>query len=254
MKYLLLGLALMAAPAHAAGRVDSRIGQLEYNPDRVVNLAGHLGVQTMIELSGDEAIENIALGDSAAWQVTPNKRANLVFVKPLLPRARTNMTVITDRRRYLFELYQGSEHTPVLYSLRFTYPVEALPAPMLAPMPAPAPPAPKLVPPARLLNRDWHTSGDARLIPAAVYDDGISTFIAWSPQVEIPAILAQGADGSEGPVNFTVKGDTLVVDGVAPRYILHLGKASAVITNGSPRRPGPVAAVGPELAQQEAAQ
>jgi type IV secretion system protein VirB9 len=250
MRYALFSLALIAAPAHSANQAeisaDRRIAQREYSPDRVVTIAGHRGVQTMIELSGDEVIENIALGDSAAWQVTPNKRANLVFVKPLLEHARTNMTVITDRRRYLFELYQGSDRAPVLYSLRFTYPAEALPELL----PVAAPPAPKPVPPPPVLNRDWHASGDPRLIPATIHDDGSSTFIAWSPQVEIPAILTQGPDGSEGAVNFTVKGDTLIVDGVAQRYILHIGKASAVLVNGSPRRPE----IRPELDRQEGAQ
>jgi type IV secretion system protein VirB9 len=250
MRYVLLGLALIAAPAQAANHSDSRIAQREYDPDRVVTLAGHRGVQTMIELAGDEIIENIALGDSAAWQVTPNKRANLVFVKPLIARARTNMTVVTDRRRYLFELYQGNDRAPPLYSLRFTYPAEALPELLQVA----APPAPKPVPPPPVLNRDWHASGNPRLIPAAIHDDGVSTFIAWPPQVEIPAILTQGPDGSEGAVNFTVKGDTLVVDGVAQRYILHLGKASAVLTNGSPRRPDVGPDVGPALARQEGAQ
>jgi type IV secretion system protein VirB9 len=241
MKQALLGLALIASSAHAADRTDahtdSRIAQRAYNPDQVVAVAGHRGVQTMIELAADETIENIALGDSAAWQVTPNKRANLVFVKPLLTRARTNMTVITDRRRYLFELYQGSDRAPVLYSLRFTYPQEPLPE---LPTAAAPPPSPPVQAPAPVLNHNWHASGDPQLMPASIHDDGQSTFIAWPSEVAIPAILTLGPDGSEGAVNFTVKGDTLVVDGVAPRYILHLGKASAVLTKDAPNRMQPV--------------
>jgi hypothetical protein len=38
------------------------------------------------------------------WQITPNRRASLLFVKPLPGAHRTNMTVVTDKRTYLFDL------------------------------------------------------------------------------------------------------------------------------------------------------
>ncbi len=41
----------------------------------------------MIEFGHGERIENVAVGDSSAWQVTPNKRANLLFLKPLFGKA-----------------------------------------------------------------------------------------------------------------------------------------------------------------------
>ncbi len=53
--------------------------------------------------------------------MTPNKRASLLFVKPMQPTARTNMTVVTDQRTYLFDLVASPGATPV-YVLRFTYP------------------------------------------------------------------------------------------------------------------------------------
>ena len=82
---------------------------------------GRLGYQSMIEFGQGEQIENVAVGDSAAWQVTPNKRANLLFLKPLMGKARTNMTVVTDQRTYLFDLSVASSGNTPLYNLRFTY-------------------------------------------------------------------------------------------------------------------------------------
>ncbi len=243
MKKLLL-LALLSTPAYA----DRRIQLLYFSPDRIVSITGHRGVQTMIEFGADERIENIALGDSAAWQVTPNKRANLVFLKPLMARAHTNMTVVTDKRRYLFDLSNGGQHGRSLYSVRFLYPEDfklaesvAKPAESVAPKP-----------PAPALNTNWQVKGDAKLLPARIYDDGASTFIAWSDTSELPAILTLGTDGGEGAVNFTVKGEYLVVDGVAPRYVLRIGKASAILTNLSPRAPKPIAA--PAMSTMEPAQ
>jgi type IV secretion system protein VirB9 len=231
MKQLIaLVLLLIAAPSFAAGR----IGLIYYSPDRVVTIAGHKSIQTMIEFAPDEHIENVALGDSAAWQITPNKRANLIFLKPLMAKARTNMTVVTDKRRYLFDLTVGGAGSRALYAIRFIYPEDFKTA-ALPPKPVEPPPPPPII------NTRWEVKGDKRISPASIYDDGISTFIAWTDTSELPAILTIGTDGKEGPVNFTVKGEYLAVDGVALRYVLRIGKASATLTNLAPRAPKPVA-------------
>lgn len=243
MKRILACLLLLASPAVADRRIELRY----YDPDRVFTIEGHKAVQTMIEFGMDEHIENIALGDANAWQVTPNKRANLIFIKPLLARARTNMTVVTDKRRYLFDLSNGGAHGRTLYSMRFVYPEEPKPAPLAVTEPeakAPPPPAPEI-------NTNWQAKGDKKLIPARIYDDGASTYIAWGDTTELPAILTLGTDGSEGAVNFTVKGDYLVVDGVAARYVLRIGKASAIVTNLAPRAAKPIAP--PDATKPEAA-
>ena len=40
----------------------------------------------------------------SSWQVTPNKKADLLFLKPIDRLPSTNMTVVTNLRRYNFEL------------------------------------------------------------------------------------------------------------------------------------------------------
>ncbi len=222
---------IYAGPALA----DRRIETIFYTPDRVIGLAGHKAIQTMIEFGADEHIENIALGDSAGWQVTPNKRANLIFVKPLMAHARTNMTVVTDRRRYLFDLFNARARSRPIYALRFIYPEPVKLAVVVEPAVV------KPLPPPLPINTNWQAKGDKRLIPARMYDDTVNTYIAWSDTTDLPAVLVLGTDGIEGPVNYTAKGDYLVVEGVAPRYVLRIGKASAVMTNLSPAPPRPVA-------------
>ena len=114
-----LAIALLATPAYAAA--DPRLQSVHYEADKVVKVHGRLGYQSMIEFAPGESIENVAVGDSTAWQVTPNKRANLLFLKPLMAKAKTNMTVITDQRTYLFDLSAAAAGATPLYNLRFTY-------------------------------------------------------------------------------------------------------------------------------------
>ncbi len=127
----ILALVLMLSLPAGAALADQRIEQLDYSPDRVYTVTGQRSIQTMIEFAADETIENIALGDAAAWQVTPNKRANLIFVKPLLSNTRTNMTVVTDKRRYLFELVNAGPNRRQPFAIRFVYPEDRLAAALL---------------------------------------------------------------------------------------------------------------------------
>ena len=118
MKSLALIPALLLAAEPAVAK-DARLETRAFSPDQVVLVEGRAGVQATIAFADDEHIENVAVGDSASWQITPNKRANLLFVKPLAPRARTNLTVVTDRHSYFFDLVSAPTSRGV-YELRFT--------------------------------------------------------------------------------------------------------------------------------------
>ena len=93
MTRALLAAALLAATALGSPPCprcaeDPRLVERLYDADEVVRIEGRANVQATIRFAEDEHIENVAIGDSQAWQVTPNKRANLLFVKPLSRRAR----------------------------------------------------------------------------------------------------------------------------------------------------------------------
>ena len=127
---LALSFALLAAPAGAVvphpGSGDPRLHVVAYDPSEVVELHGVLGYQLSVEFDPEERIENVAIGDSLGWQVTPNRKANLLFLKPMANRPDTNMTVVTDRHTYLFDLVASNSAKP-LYVLKFTYPDEPKP-------------------------------------------------------------------------------------------------------------------------------
>lgn len=236
---------MLLAAAVPAQAQDPRLVTRRYDASQVVRIDGRAGVQASIAFAEDELVENVAIGDSNAWQVTPNKRANMLFVKPLAAAARTNMTVVTDRRTYFFDLVASARANP-LYVLRFTYPEEprkaqATPAgapPLTAEEAALAAsdPAARPVDPASL-NRDWTRKGATSILPASIYDDGQATFLSWAPGRPIPAILARNEKGEEGPVNFAVRDDVIVVDGVPAVIVLRSGKDMATLERQAARAP-----------------
>ena len=87
------------------------------------------------------------------------------------------------------------------------------------------------------LNFAWASQGKRELLPERIFDDGDATFLAWPLDTALPAILIRDADGTEGPVNFAVRGDVIVVDGVPREIILRSGEDSATLTNEGPARP-----------------
>jgi len=221
MKRFALILAILSCTGLASAQDlprDPRLPIVPYVEGQIIELEGHLGYQMMIEFDPQERIENVSIGDSLAWQVTPNRAATLLFLKPVVAHAATNMTVVTTRRRYAFALRALDAVSPddprVIYGLRFSYPTEAN-----AGEPSPT-----------SLNFDYAMSGDAALMPVEIFDDGHSTYLRMREGAETPAIFALRDDDSEELVNSQQRGSMTVVDQTADRFVLRYGSQTAFVT------------------------
>lgn len=235
---VLLILAFSAGVARAEqrpspGLQDPRIRSVYYNPDEVVAIHGYFGYQMMIEFDPEERIENVSIGDGLAWQITPNHRADLLFLKPIEGETPTNMTVVTDQRRYAFELTarRPGRGRPgdIAYVVRFIYP---------PPPPLPRPPPPQLPPPPpERKNVAYSYTGSRVPLPSLVFDDGRATYFQWPATAAIPALFLVGADGAESIVNFSIRNGYLVVEQLAPRFALRSGKEVTLVINDAWRDP-----------------
>lgn len=250
---ILAAMAAQAAPAPKPRAVanlpmamsvdtDSRIVTLDYNEAAVVRLEGCVGFQTMVTFGKGEHVENVGLGDSSQWQVMPNKRADLLFVKPLTPKAYSNMTVVSDKRTYNFELraapVEACDHGRAIYELRFAYPPD--PAEVAAAAAAAAAAAKNktavptdlnALPLPEKRNTAYTYNGDMLLVPMRVFDDGSSTYMRWAEGTETPAVYALNQDGTESIINYANRGDYLVIEQVAKAFVLRRGKTSVTLYN-----------------------
>lgn len=104
--------------------VDSRIRVIVYSPDDVFKFIGYYGYQASIELAKGEEVVSISMGDTTSWQIVPS--GNRIFIKPMEQDATTNMTLITNKRTYFFELYaeeaQDIRDPDMVFNVRFLYP------------------------------------------------------------------------------------------------------------------------------------
>ena len=229
-KVSIAAFALLCCTA-AVAAPDKRIRTLAYAPDQIVQVLGRSGIQSTIEFAPDERIENVAVGDSSAWQITPNHRASLLFVKPLVARSRTNMTVVTDHRTYMFDLVAGDKWTTPLYALKFSYPRDKeAEAPKVEQQVAVAPPPqPTAEMMAAKLHFDWNTKGNGKLLPSRVFDDGSAVYLAWEKDTPLPAILTLSEDRKEGPVNYRMDGEYIVISPVPANLVLRYGSKYAML-------------------------
>jgi type IV secretion system protein VirB9 len=122
--FLLTIFAGFGAKPYEPVAIDSRIKTFIYSENEIYNLKFRIGYQSIIEFSLDEAIETISLGDPYPWKLTPLDRR--LFMKPIEPGVRTNMTVITNKRIYLFEIESdissNIDSIDVIHVARFFYP------------------------------------------------------------------------------------------------------------------------------------
>ena len=214
---LLLPAGAMAQVRPTPGPGDPRIQTVVYDANQVVQLQVASGYQLAVEFAPDERIENVAVGDSGAWQVTPNKRGDHLFIKALQQGAATNLTVVTDARSYVFELQPMFGPLPdMAYTVRFTYPTPATAA-VVAAVPTPTPGRYKL-------------GGTRALRPSQIDDDGVHTYIVFPADKPLPAIFAIDAKGQEMLVDGAMRDGTYVIDDVKPRLLFRLDKDVATAT------------------------
>jgi len=227
-RLLLVALALGAAVPAAAqirptpGAGDPRLQTVDYDANQVVQIQAAPGYQVTLQFGADETIENVAVGDSSAWQVSASRTGANLYLKPLLGVA-TNMTVVTSVRTYSFDLVPLSGPTAdMAYTVRFNYPQAA---------------GPRQSAEAELIVEGrYRLSGERTLRPSRISDDGEHTYIEFPRDAAIPAIYAVDERGRESLVNGMMRDDLFVIDAVVPRLVFRIDQHTAQATRLQPQQ------------------
>lgn len=199
---------------------DFRLQTVGYDPAQVVQLRGAPGYQMTVELSPDEQVQNVSLGDSNAWQVSVNRRGDRLFIKPGQTPMATNMTVVTSVRVYNFELVPLSDASAGMpYTVRFTYPVRAV---------AQGRPGEFVdVSAARGRLSRYRMRGASVLLPSSISNDGYRTYVVWPKEKDLPATYEISPSGEEMLTNGMMRNDVLVIDRVVTRLLFRRDRLAA---------------------------
>jgi type IV secretion system protein VirB9 len=222
---LLLGSPALASDLSTPVASDSRIKTFVYSENDVFDVVTHFGYESNIEFGTQEEIETISVGDRMSFQIVPNGRR--LFIRPLVTNARTNMTVVTSKHAYQFDLTAlptptGNEE--LAYVVRFYYPDDkrsGLPA--LGAYGAPAVAAEPAMSQAPLAtaggyNYNYTFNGSDAVSPLKLFDDGKSTYFKLRPSSSTPVIASVSADGRETSLSPRRSGEYWVVDTLAAKF------------------------------------
>ncbi len=215
---------------------DSRIRVMVYSPDDVFKFTGYYGYQASIELAKEEEVANVSMGDSTSWQIVPS--GNRLFIKPMERDATTNMTLITNKRTYFFELYAEEaidiRDPNMVFSLRFIYPDEEDFEDMKTYSNIGKFDGVDMNHPERY-NFNYSISGNEDIAPVKIFDDGEFTYLQFrGPNKEIPAFFSVDEDLREYIVNYrlsTTDPNLIIIEHVFPKISVRLGSKIVCIFN-----------------------
>lgn len=231
---LLLGV-LASTPVYAlqeprAIATDSRIRTLRFSENEVYQYIGHYGYQSFIEFGQHEKIQTVSVGDSVSWLINPS--GNRLFLKPIDQNALTNMTVITDKHQYLFELHaeetKNIRDKNLVFEVRFVYEPTQPPEMGISQFEE----FPEVDKHPEKFNFNYTVRGSSLIEPLRVFDDGNFTYFEFRDQnAEIPAFFNVDANLDESLINFRKRGNYIVVERVASRFTLRRGPDILCIYN-----------------------
>jgi type IV secretion system protein VirB9 len=215
---------------------EKRFRAYVYSPNEVYRYIGHYLSQSYIEFEDGEKVQTISMGDTSSWQTVVMD--NKLFLKPVLSFANTNMTVMTNKRTYHFELdaveAASVMEDDVLFYVKFMYPETVDKNIVILNSNKKRSDLPDLRN-LDLYNFDYEFSGSENIAPAKVFDDGEFTYMEFGNRdnYELPAIYSVDSDGYEALVNYRVVENYLVIEQVASQFALRSGSNIICIYNNN---------------------
>lgn len=239
MKKCLLAFAVLTAMSSAfalelpASSVDDhRIRYVTYNRNDVVQLDTVVGVATHIEIEPGEEYVTHVFGDSQAYAFT--RAQNHIFIKPTVADSSTNLTLVTSRRVYNFNLTYVAEDTKkqAVYDLSFRYPDTV--AKQIAEQKKKADLETAFKEPRGKTNLKYAMSGDFDVAPIHAWDIGTITYFKFPDNVDMPNIYTVDAHGNESIVPRNIVGpakNIVAVHKVNPVWTIRLGDSALRVWN-----------------------
>jgi len=206
-----------------------------YNPNDVYRYLGHYTYQGFIEFEEGEKISTISMGDPSLWLF--EHLGNRLFLKPVgEDNSETNMTVITDKKVYHFELVakeaKGIADKDLIFVVKFVYPDEK-DKNILEFAKVPVSDEPDLRD-LSIYNFNYQYTGEQNIAPIKVFDNGEFTYFQFSKKnAEIPAIFTVDAEGFESLVNYRAAGSYIIIERVSSQYTLRSGGDIVCVYNTS---------------------
>lgn len=213
---------------------DSRIKTFVYNENDVYHIVVHYGYQSSIEFAKNEEIEATSLGNSYAWRYSAVGRR--LFITALEGAAHTNMTVITNKHTYQFDIESRDPSKGVddelVYVVRFFYPDKDYnkSTPRIDTKKF----LPERIVSEKKYNFNYSLTGPDNIAPIKVFDDGQKTYLKFrNNNANVPHISIVRDDGTEVDTAYSREGEYIVLKAVVKKIALKILNDLVYVYNDS---------------------
>ncbi|XGA08793.1 MAG: P-type conjugative transfer protein VirB9 [Wolbachia endosymbiont of Xenopsylla cheopis] len=233
--------------------VDSRVKTFVYSPNEVFTVVLSHGYHSYIEFDEGELVQTIAMGDSVSWKV--RNIGNRLFIMPVESNGKTNMIVITSKRRsYVFDImckadltkqisqnYDFSAERDLSYIVRFYYPknenefdYDKPTATTPVEMHYSEEKLDKIIETNNTkLNYIYNAGQNSDdIVPSELFDDGSLTYFKFKDD-NIPKIFIKDKKGNEMPCKMLSFNDYIVIKGVHKRLLMRYKSKYVEVVNNS---------------------
>lgn len=251
---------LFCFPAGAASsepcKKDPRVRCTEYEADKIVEIVVDVGYHASVFLEKDEKITDKETGYPDGWFIKEFEGYSGFYLKAIKVEPDTNLTVVTDKRKYLFEIRmkepektdkggkmkaKAAEQLPSMYALKFRYGGLGAEGDSTPGNSEERKASDKREVERRLeeagrkkyKNTNYWAQGSEAVTPSAAYDDGTFTYLNFPPNMDMPSVFLVDEDGEESLANKHMDRDTVVVEHVKRKLLLRRGKLVAALFNES---------------------
>jgi type IV secretion system protein VirB9 len=209
---------------------DSRVRTFVYGENEVYRITTQYGYQANIEFGLREEIETVSLGDGVGFKVTP--AGSRLFVKPMKENVTTNLTVVTSKHAYQFELSSNiRKEEDVVYVARFYYPNQDFDSARARPSDNSSSFESGALIDASY-NFNYSLTGPTEIAPIKVFDDGQFTFFKFpNNNGSIPSFNAVDRNRTETPLITRSDGEYIIVERVLPQFSLRRGDEVVCVFN-----------------------
>lgn len=216
---------------------DSRFKSFPYIENGVYEVIALYDNTTYIEFESNEVVASITNPKEDFWQTLPQK--NKLFFRPIASNADTQITVMTNKRIYFFEMYakepKSSFDGDYTFYYQFTYPnseeqttIRRYARSIM----------PNIDVEPEKYNFNYTITGHSSLYPLKIFDDGEFTYFEFKEKGGVlPAIFLVDSGNYEALVNFRMIGNYLVVETTSPRFTLRNGSDIVCVFNETTYEP-----------------
>jgi type IV secretion system protein VirB9 len=215
---------------------DPRFKTFSFTPNTTYKIVTVYDNPSFIEFDVNEGVTTIVNPKKTAWQLLSS--GNRLFIKPEESDADTQITVMTNKRIYFFEMYAKEPDSnfdkDYSFFFKFKYPSEEESKTIRTY-------AKSILPDVDQnpwkYNFNYTITGEDSLYPVKIFDDGEFTYFEFPRTAKMPAIFAVDSNGFESIVNFRIVGEYLIVEEVSTRFTLRNGAEIVCVFNENMYKP-----------------